>query len=387
MNIKFKNKSEVIRKIREIGLYYLWLFPAAVLLFSFLILPAIQTIGLSFQKKIQIEEGTIRNELLASFSEHYDEKITINKNLSDLENWENAALPVAQKYGITIDTTVFDELSQIKDIVEMIYASLQGKDREKGGLKIFSLENYKNLFTDREMLKAFRNNTIWLLFFTLGTVTFGLLLATMVDNIRWSSIVKAVVFIPMAISFVASGIIWKFMYEIDIDTGAINAFLDMIFNRILKMHYEPIAFLGRADTVNAALIAAGIWMWVGFCMVIFMAALKGIPSEIREACSLEGVDGIKVFWHIEIPMIMPTIIVVTTTMVINVLKVFDIVYVMTGGGPYGAESEVIANRMYRTAFNFNNFEYASAMAVILLIAVIPVMLINIRSFAAEQKNK
>ncbi len=365
---------------------YMWLFPAALLLGFFLIFPAMQTVLMSFQQKIKIEESTIRQELSETLVDYYGKEPAANHNLSELEDWHTAIAPLALKYSVSITRDDVDELTQVRDLSEILVSAIAERDREKGGIKKYSFINYKNLFSDKEMHKAFRNNIIWLLCFTFFTVVTGLALATMVDKVRWSGLIKAVVFIPMAISFVASGIIWKFMYEKSIDIGTINAIMNTL-SKLLVFKYEPIAFLGRAETVNAALIFAGVWMWVGFCMVIFLAALKGIPEEVREASSLEGVTPLQLFMHVEVPMILPTIVVVTTTMIINVLKVFDIVYVMTGGGPYGAESEVLANRMYRTAFNFGNFEYAAAMAVILLLAVIPIMITNIKSFISETSSK
>jgi alpha-glucoside transport system permease protein len=132
---------------------------------------------------------------------------------------------------------------------------------------------------------------------------------------------------------------------------------------------------------NFALIAVGVWIWTGFCMVILSAALKGIPKEILEAARADGANEWQTFRHVILPMMRPTIAIVATTMVINVLKVFDIVYVMTNGA---FDTEVIANRMYKEMFHFRNFGRASAIAVILLLAIIPVMVANIRRFREQE---
>jgi alpha-glucoside transport system permease protein len=144
---------------------------------------------------------------------------------------------------------------------------------------------------------------------------------------------------------------------------------------------DPIGWIVNRTTNNFALIAVGIWIWTGFCMVILSAAYKGIPKELLEAARVDGANEWQVFWGITIPMMKPTIAVVATTMVINVLKVFDIVYVMTNGA-FG--TEVIANRMYKEMFQFRSFGRASAIAVILLLAIIPVMVVNIRRFREQE---
>lgn len=117
-------------------------------------------------------------------------------------------------------------------------------------------------------------------------------------------------------------------------------------------------------------------------MVALSAALKGIPNELLEAARVDGASEWQVFWSIILPLMASTIVVVTTTMVINVLKIFDVVYVMTNGL---LDTEVIANRMYKEMFNFSHFGRASALAVILLLATVPVMVINVRRFQRQEE--
>lgn len=242
------------------------------------------------------------------------------------------------------------------------------------------LENYLFALTSPDMLSAFRNNLLWLIFFTLCTVTFGLIIAVLFDRVRYETAVKALIFLPMAISYVAAGVIWKLMYEFEPagrpQTGTVNAILVSLIP-----DFEPQAWLVNQSTNNAALIAIGIWMWTGFCMVILSAGLKSIPVELMEAARVDGANEWQIFRGVTIPLLRPTIAVVTTTMVINVLKVFDIVYVMTNGN---LGTEVIANRMYKEMFNFRHFGRASTIAVILLLAVIPVMYYNIERFREQE---
>jgi alpha-glucoside transport system permease protein len=238
------------------------------------------------------------------------------------------------------------------------------------------LSNYAQVFSDPDNLAALENNILWLVFFTLGTLVFGLLIAVLTDRVRYESAAKALVFIPMAISFVAAGIIWKFMFEFrpagEVQVGTVNALLTAV-----NPHFQPKAWLVDRASNNPALIAVGIWMWTGFAMVIISAALKAIPVDVIEAAKIDGATEIQVFFKVTLPLVGPTLGFVATTLMINVLKVFDIVYVMTNGN---LGTDVIANRMYKTMFNYHNFGVASAIAVFLLVCIVPVMVINIRRF-------
>jgi len=241
------------------------------------------------------------------------------------------------------------------------------------------VQNYLRAFTSPPMLIAFRNNLLWLVVFTAFTVGVGLALAVLLDRVRYEVAIKSIVFLPMAISSVAAGIIWKFMYAFRPayahQIGLLNAI-------VVALGGEPIGWLIQRPWVNnLALIAVGVWMWTGFCMVIFSAAYKGIPREMLEAARIDGANEWQVFLRITIPFLKSTIAVVTTTMVVFVLKVFDIVYVMTNGS---FDTEVVANRMYKEMYSYQNYGLASAIAVILLLAIIPFVVVNIRRFRAQE---
>jgi alpha-glucoside transport system permease protein len=241
------------------------------------------------------------------------------------------------------------------------------------------IDNYIYAFTNRDMLAAMGNNVLWLVFFTLFTVTGGLLIAVLADRVAYESVVKSLIFLPMAISAVAAGVIWKFMFDYrppgQPQTGTLNALLTTIPGTV------PHAWLLERPGNNFALIFVGVWLSTGFCMVILSAGLKGIPVELLEAARIDGANEWQVFRGITIPLLSSTIAVIATTMVITALKAFDIVYVMTNGN-FG--TDVIANRMYKELFNVRNFGRASAIAVILLLAIIPVMLTNIRRFREQE---
>lgn len=242
------------------------------------------------------------------------------------------------------------------------------------------LQNFVFAFTNRAMLIAFRNNVLWLIFFTGLTVGVGLLMAVLTDRVPYESVAKSVMFLPMAISFVAAGVIWKFVYEFRPagvpQIGLLNAVLTALIPE-----FQPVAWLVDLRVNNFALIMVAVWVWVGFCLVILSAALKGIEPELPEAARVDGANEWQVFWHIIIPLLSTTIVVVATTMVIIALKAFDVVYIMTNGN---FNTEVIASRMYKEMFNFRHTGRASAIAVILFAATVPVMVANIRRFRRQE---
>ncbi len=239
-------------------------------------------------------------------------------------------------------------------------------------------ENYRYAITSTIMQTAFLNNLKWIVLMVSGTVALGLLIAVLADKVKYESIAKSIIFLPMAISFVGAGVIWKFMYNYgssQVQIGLLNAI-------ITTLGGQPVSWLTDPQINILALIVVGVWMWTGFCMTILAAALKGVSVEILEAARVDGASEWQVFWKIMVPQILPTITVVVTTMVINVLKIFDIVYVMTGGN-YG--TEVIANRMYIEMYKNYDPGRASAIAVILIIVIIPVMIMNIRRFQKQEE--
>jgi alpha-glucoside transport system permease protein len=163
------------------------------------------------------------------------------------------------------------------------------------------------------MLTSFLNNLKWILFMVTGTVGLGLLIAVLADRVRYESIAKSIIFLPMAISFVGAGVIWKFMYNYESGTSQIG-----LLNAIITaLGGQPVSWLTETQINTFALIAVGVWMWTGFCMTILAAGLRGVPEEILEAARVDGASEWMVFWKIMIPQVMPTITVVITTMVIR----------------------------------------------------------------------
>jgi alpha-glucoside transport system permease protein len=238
-------------------------------------------------------------------------------------------------------------------------------------------ENYRYALTSEIMRTAFLNNLKWIVLMVSGTVVFGLLIAVLADRVRYEPIAKAIIFTPMAISFVGAGIIWTFVYNY----GTGNTQIGLLNAIGVALGGQPVSWLSEPQINTIMLVVVGVWIWTGFCMTMLSASLKAVPVEMLEAARVDGANEWRIFWSIIVPTIMPTIAVVITTMIINVLKIFDIVYVMTGGN-YG--TEVIANRMYLEMYNSQQAGRATAIAVILIAVIIPAMFYNISRFREQE---
>jgi len=226
------------------------------------------------------------------------------------------------------------------------------------------------------------NNILWLVVYTPLVLAVGVVIAVLADKVRYETIVKSVIFLPMAISATAAGIIWLLVYSVDTNIGLLNAVLSAIVPA-----FQPISWTGSVDLINPAIIAAAVWINAGFVMVIVSAALKGIPVEVLEAARVDGASGPQIFARIQVPLLVPTLSVVAVTMIIYVIKMFDLIFVMGGqnGGPLGA-ARVIAFTQYVETFNNGRAGYGSAVAVIMLLIVIPIMALNIRRFRAGAQS-
>ncbi|MCP5097295.1 MAG: sugar ABC transporter permease [Chloroflexi bacterium] len=241
------------------------------------------------------------------------------------------------------------------------------------------LSNYSAIFSNDTLVTAFRNNLLWIVFGATFSIAFGLIIAVLADRSKFEKLAKSLIFLPMAISFVGAGVIWNFIYEVkDISVpqiGLLNAI-------VVGLGGEPQAWTAlNQPWNNLFLIVIVVWLQTGFAMVLFSAALKGIPAELMEAARVDGASEVRIFFNIMIPYIMGTIVTVSTTVIIFTLKIFDVVWVMTGG-QFG--TQVIATQFFRESFVNSNSGFGSAIVIILLIAVIPVMIYNLRQFGEQE---
>ena len=259
-----------------------------------------------------------------------------------------------------------------------IYLSFMNKQ----GQEFVGLDNYIWAFTTPEIQIVIRNTFIWVLVVPIFATIFGLAMAYLTDRMKFASVVKSLVFLPMAISMVGASIIWRFVYtyrpdDEQTEIGLLSAVVEAFGG-------EPLNWLLTAPLNTFLLLTVMVWIQTGFSMVVLSAAMKAIPDDIQEAAMLDGAGQLKRFFQVTVPMIRASIVVVITTTLIGTLKVFDIVRTMTGGN---FSTSVVANEMYTQAFRQLNYGTGSTLAVLLLIAIIPLIWYNIRQLRLERTER
>ncbi|MGH2679793.1 MAG: carbohydrate ABC transporter permease [Actinomycetota bacterium] len=253
--------------------------------------------------------------------------------------------------------------------------------RDSIGEGFVGLDNFKFVFTDQYMLRAIRNTAGWIILVPLVAVSIGLAFATLADRLRrGEAVAKSLIFLPMAISFAGASATWTLIYAFRPEGFGSN--IGLLNGVMIGLGQDPVPWLQQQPWNNLLLMVIMVWMQTGFAMVVLSAAIKSIPDEIIEAARIDGASELQVFRRIIVPSILPTIVVVTTYMVINALKVFDIVFVI--GSPEANGTVVIAERMLDWFFISNHDGRAAAIAVVLFAAIVPVMVWNIRRFREEE---
>ena len=244
---------------------------------------------------------------------------------------------------------------------------------DRSGFNFVGFKNYYELLSESTFRTAVFNNFLWVLFVPAMATFLGLLIAQLTDRLKWGGIAKSLIFMPMAISFVGASLIWKFVYAANPDIGIINA---------LRVYFgmETVDPLQVSFWNNFFLMFILVWIQTGFAMVILSAALRGIPEETVEAAIIDGANPFQVFFQIKVPQVFGTIIVVWTTITILVLKVFDIVYTMTGGN-FG--THILPSFMM--TYMFRDDGKAAAVAFVIMLLVLPVMIWNIRQVRQEMR--
>jgi alpha-glucoside transport system permease protein len=252
---------------------------------------------------------------------------------------------------------------------------------DRQGHGFVGLDNYEFVFTDDSMLRSIRNTAGWIIVVPVVATAIGLAFATLADRLRrGEAVAKSLIFMPMAISFVGATVTWRLIYSFRPEGFGTNIGLLNGIKSGLGM--SPTPWLQEQPWNNFLLMVIMIWMQTGFAMVVLSAAIKSIPADIIEAARIDGASEWQVFRRIMVPNIAPTIAVVVTYMVINAMKVFDIVFVI--GSAEVNETEVIAERMIDWFFLSNHDGRGAAIAVVLFLAVIPVMVWNVRRFREQE---
>lgn len=248
------------------------------------------------------------------------------------------------------------------------------------GNAFIGLDNYQTIFTDADQLTVLRNTVFWVLVTPFVATGVGLLYAILVDKARMESFAKALIFLPMSISFVAASIIWKFVYEFRPDQANVKQ-IGLLNQVLVWLGGSPQQWLVDSPLNTFLLIVVMIWIQAGFAMTVLSAAIKAIPDDIIEAARLDGVGPWGMFRFVTLPAIRPAVVVVLTTIGIGTLKVFDIVRTMTGGQ---FDTSVIANEFYSQSFRSDNQGLGAALAVLLFVLVIPIVVYNVRQIRQSE---
>jgi len=365
-----ENQREAIRP---------WLFvaPALILLFVYLVFPAIQTFYLSFSDA----DGNVRVNAPIYPEEVRDLNINFATDI-------NAERMLAVRDVLVDDYPSLSELT-LEDIESanlrtngdgIDFVLEQANAEVEQNFVLF--RNYEWAFNPENegFWEAVRNNILWLLVPLLSTV-FGLLIAILADDVRWGTIPKSLIFLPMAISFIGASVIWRFIYYYkgpDVEQiGLLNAI-------IVSLGGEAQAWMTIQPWNNLLLMIILVWVQTGFAMVLLSAALRGVPEETKEAARIDGANEVRIFFNIIIPQIMSTILVVLTTITIVVLKVFDIVQAMTNGQN---GTQVLANMMFNESFRNFDVGRGAIVSVVLLVAVVPILVWNLRQFQQQEQGR
>jgi alpha-glucoside transport system permease protein len=264
-------------------------------------------------------------------------------------------------------------------LFDTIRASFYGDRFVAGERPFVGLDNYTRVLSDQQTYTALFNNLLWIIVVPAAAVIIGLIVAVLADRLfaRSENVTKSIIFLPMAISFVGAAAIWQLIYAIQPpsrnQTGVLNAIIDAFGG-------TPVAWYENTAVNDFALMVIMIWLQAGFAMVLLSAAIKGVPQDTIEAARIDGASEVQAFFRVIVPQIASTIVVVLTTILILVLKVFDIVRVTTNGRN---GTQVIANYFY-TFFEGGNYGSAGVVVVLLVVVTIPFMYINIRRFREQE---
>ncbi len=242
--------------------------------------------------------------------------------------------------------------------------------------------NYIWAFTSDPIRQVLTNTLLWIIIAPVVTTVLGLAMALLVDRMKRQSFYKSLIFMPMAVSFVGASFIWRFVYEARDPNQPQVGLLSQVVIALGWKH--PPNWILEQPLNNFLLMVIMIWVQTGFAMVVLSAAIKAVPDEITEAARIDGAQGPRLLFYVTIPMIRNTLIVVLTTVMITTLKVFDIVRTMTGGN-FG--TQILANEMYSQKFVQFDAGRGSTLAVILFVAVLPLVIYNIIQLRKERATR
>lgn len=269
-------------------------------------------------------------------------------------------------------------------LTSTILSSLYNYGLTSSSRTFVGLSNYLELLSDPVFWISLRNNLIILVGSVVFQVGGGLVLAAVCQRglgRGWSTLTRTLVFAPMVMSSVAVGILWQIVFNPSI--GLIDAVLTF-----LKLPTPSLGWLGDPNLAIYSILFVACWQYTGFMMVILLAGMQSVPSELYEAATLDGATEAQSFFYITIPVMRNVIVAAVLITMIGSFKAFDLIYVLTLGGPANA-SEVLGTYLYKNAFNLNRMGYASTIAVVLLVFTVMLSLAQLRfqAYANQPSTK
>jgi alpha-glucoside transport system permease protein len=297
----------------------------------------------------------------------------LNKLVELLPNrWEDRVKP----YVYILPAFAAISLYLIYPAVQTIIYSFANAD----STKFVGFQNYSKLLGSHGFQQTLVNTLLWIVVAPIAAVVFGLAIAVLVDRLRSTGerTAKTIIFLPMAISAVGAATVWKFVYASNPPSQPQIGIQNAI---ITKLGFDPVPWLEQ-NTLHFnsfLLIVMFLWSQVGFSMVLLSSAIKGVPGDTLEAARIDGANERQIFRRVVVPQIMTTVITVYVTVAIGVMKLFDIVYVMTNGN---FNTNVLATEFFNQLFTNFNSGYAAAIVVMLMVAIIPIMIYQVRQFRA-----
>lgn len=277
-------------------------------------------------------------------------------------------------YLLLLPAMAFMVLFVYVPVVQNVYYSLFRWSTIDPGMKFIGLDNYIRIFSDKIIPIALRNNTLYATISVVFQVGLALVLAAFLESRiirpRWGAAFRNALFLPSVLAVTVVGLTWGLIFSPN--SGLLNQLL-----RGAGLDALTHAWLGEESTAIFAIIGVSQWQWVGYCMILYIVAIQAIPEELYEAARIDGASGIQQFFNITVPMVRETILVLLTITVIGGFKVFDIVWVMTAGGPNNA-SNTLGGYLYRVGFRNDEMGYASALATVLFLITFALTFIQLR---------
>lgn len=265
-------------------------------------------------------------------------------------------------------------------LIYPFFATIRFAFGDGNGQGFVGFDNFVWAVTRPENLEAIRNTVAWMIVLPIAVLIIGLVFALLADRVRYERAAKSIVMIPSVFSLVVGSVVWGLMYRYSPPGANQSGLVNAVYTGVTGN--PPIGWLLEPAVNNAALMVIGLWMWLGFAMLLISAGIKGVPVEYLEAARIDGANEFQIFFNITLRQLIPTLLVVLTTLTVWALKVFDIVYVMTLGR-YG--TQVLGTRVYEQLFNEDQFGQGSALVILMILITVPVMLINIWRNRQEEK--